>query len=79
VKGIEIPCQRIVELVTDYLEGALSPENHHLVEEHLADCPACRLYVQQIELTIHALHTVDEDDLSPDAWRQLRTVFRDGR
>ena len=36
-------------MVTDYLEGALPPEQHRLVEEHLADCPPCRLYLQQIE------------------------------
>jgi predicted anti-sigma-YlaC factor YlaD len=75
VKGIEVPCQRIVEMVTDYVEGALSPEQHRLVEEHLADCEPCRRYLQQIELTIRALRTVEEDDLSADAWRQLRTVF----
>jgi len=77
VRGNQIPCQRIVEMVTDYLEGALPSEQHRLVEEHLADCPPCRLHLQQIELTIRALHTVEQDDLSPDAWRQLRTVFRE--
>ena len=31
-----LSCQEVVELVTDYLEGALLPEKLALLEEHLA-------------------------------------------
>ena len=31
-----LSCQELVELVTAYLEGALPPEEHARVEEHLA-------------------------------------------
>jgi predicted anti-sigma-YlaC factor YlaD len=77
MKGIDIPCQQIVEWVTDYLEGALPDETRRLVEEHLADCPPCRLYMDQIRSTVRTLGTVSDDSLSPDAWTELRTAFRD--
>jgi len=45
-------CQEVVELVTDYLEGALSPAEHRRFEEHLAGCPHCTEYLAQMRETI---------------------------
>lgn len=77
MRGIEIPCQRIVEWVTDYLEGALPDETRQLVDQHLADCPPCQRYLDQIRQTMRLLGTVSEDGLSPEAWAALSAVFRD--
>jgi anti-sigma factor RsiW len=76
VKGIEIPCAQIVEMVTDYLDGALDPERARLFEEHLADCPPCDRYVEQIRVTVAHVGTVQEPDLSPAAWAELQKAFR---
>lgn len=76
MKGIEIPCDRIVELVTDYLEDAMDPEQRRLFEEHLADCAPCATYVEQIQLTVTQLGEVREQDLSVAAWDELRAAFR---
>jgi predicted anti-sigma-YlaC factor YlaD len=77
VSGVDIPCAHIVEMVTDYLEGARDPEQRQLFEEHLADCPPCHRYVEQIRLTLSQLGAVHEPDLSPEAWDALRSAFRD--
>jgi anti-sigma factor RsiW len=45
-------CQELVELVTDYLEDALTPEERERFEAHLDDCPGCRAYVEQMRVTI---------------------------
>jgi anti-sigma factor RsiW len=76
MKGIEIPCAQIVEMVTDYLEGALDPEQSRLFEEHVAECPPCDRYVEQIRVTVEQVGSVEEPDLSPSAWDELRKVFR---
>jgi anti-sigma-K factor RskA len=34
-------CEQISELLPDYLQGNLSPEQHHRVEEHLEHCAEC--------------------------------------
>jgi len=33
-----LKCSEFVQLVTDYLEGVMSAENHRPFEEHLEDC-----------------------------------------
>jgi predicted anti-sigma-YlaC factor YlaD len=75
-RGVEIPCAQIVEMVTDYLEGVMSAEQQRLVDEHLADCPPCTQYFEQIRTTIDLVGSVEESALSADAWEKLRTAFR---
>ena len=43
-----IACQQFVELVTNYLDDALSPADRAAVEAHLADCDDCTEYVAQL-------------------------------
>lgn len=51
----ELACQEFVELVTDYLDGALSPDVEANVRQHLTECDGCSEYLHQIGLTVDAL------------------------
>jgi anti-sigma factor RsiW len=72
-----INCQELVELVTDYLEGALEPTDLRRFEEHLAACGKCTEYMAQLHATIRAVGRITPDDLSPEAESELLEVFRD--
>lgn len=72
----DIPCQQAVELVTDYLEGRLSRRDRKRFERHLAACPNCAAYLDQIQRTIEAAGRVDPDELDPDARHDLMDLFR---
>ena len=43
----KLSCQDIVELVTDYIENALSAEERRRFERHLTSCPGCVTYVDR--------------------------------
>ena len=77
--GMTIHCQEIVELVTDYLEGALEPDMAAEVEAHLELCDGCDIYVEQMRATIRALGTVPVSTLSEAAQAELTRAFRDVR
>jgi anti-sigma factor RsiW len=77
--GLTVTCQEIVELVTDYLEGALDPAMTAEVEAHLQLCDGCDSYVEQMRATIHALGTVPVETLSETAQSQLLRAFQDLR
>ena len=51
----EMACIELVELLTDYLEGALPPDEAAAVEAHLATCPPCQVHLAQLQATIDAL------------------------
>ena len=74
----QLSCQELVELVTDYLEGALPPEERARVDDHLGVCEGCRTYLAQMEATIRVTGLLRPEDLSPEAEQALRAAFRRG-
>jgi anti-sigma factor RsiW len=57
----DIACQELVELVTEYLEDALPPDEVAAVERHLAECEACLRYLRQLQATVAALGMMPVD------------------
>ena len=69
----ELPCQQVVEMVTDYLEGALSSGDRRNFENHLTGCPNCTEYLAQMRETIRLAGRITSEDLTPE----MRTDFTD--
>ena len=74
-----ITCQEVVELVTDYLDDAMSAEEASLFEQHLNFCDGCVWYVDQLKTTISTAARIREEDLPPEARERLLAAFRDWR
>jgi predicted anti-sigma-YlaC factor YlaD len=72
----DIVCQQAVEMVTDYLEGALSRRQRRRFEFHLRGCPNCSAYLEQIRVTIELTGAIDPDELSPEAKQDLIDLYR---
>jgi predicted anti-sigma-YlaC factor YlaD len=72
-----LTCQEVVELVTDYLEGALTDEEVALFEEHLELCDGCRYYVEQMRITIATVGRIEESDVPDELRADLLAAFRD--
>ena len=75
----EIVCQDLVELITDYLEGALDAGTRARFEAHLRGCPHCTDYMEQMRETIHLTGRLRAEELDPGARAELLRVFRDWR
>lgn len=72
----EMTCNELVDVVTDYLEGALPPAGRARVERHLGGCESCTVYVAQLRGTIARLGTLVTEPLSPAARAGLLDAFR---
>ena len=72
----ELVCQQVVELVTDYLEGALSEADRRRFEGHLAGCPHCTEYLAQMRETIRLAGRVAAEDLTPAMRTDLTDLYR---
>ena len=72
----DLTCQQFVELVTDYLEGELDADARRRFETHVAGCPGCARYVDQMRETQRTLGRLPLDTISADARDQLMTAFR---
>jgi anti-sigma factor RsiW len=75
----ELSCQELVELVTDYLEGALPEELRERFDAHIEHCSGCQTYLEQMRATIRATGTLTAESLSPEAERTLLVAFRGWR
>ena len=72
-----ISCQEAVELVTDYLEGALATDEGALFEQHLNFCDGCERYLDQMRSTVGAVGRIEETDVPPAMRERLFVAFRD--
>jgi anti-sigma factor RsiW len=73
----QLSCQELVELVTDYLDGALPTAERARFESHIANCDGCRAYLEQIRVTIRLSGTLRPEQLDPAAEEALLEAFRD--
>jgi anti-sigma factor RsiW len=75
----EMTCREVLELLTEYLEGALPPAARAPVAAHLDDCEPCDRFLQQLTLTISLTATLSEDDIADDVRDSLLRAFRTWR
>ena len=73
---VEMNCKSLVELVTDYLEGALPEAERVSLEQHLARCDGCTAYLAQMRITIRLTGTLTEETMPPEGREELLGVFR---
>ena len=74
---IGMTCQELVELVTEYLEGTMPRPDRARFEKHLAVCPGCVEYVEQIRQTVRASGRLREESLDAATRDRLLDLFRD--
>jgi anti-sigma factor RsiW len=72
----ELACQEMVELVTDYLEGALTRSQRRRFEAHLAGCENRTEYLRQMRATIRLTGSLHVEDLAPAMREELTELYR---
>jgi anti-sigma factor RsiW len=72
----ELVCQQVVELISDYIEGALSRAQRRRLQAHLANCEHCTEYLAQMRATIRLTGTLGTHDLTPEMRVDLIELYR---
>lgn len=75
----EMSCKSLVELVTEYLEGALPQAERERFERHLAGCDGCTAYLEQMRTTIRLTGALSEEQIPDEARVALLHVYRSWR
>jgi anti-sigma factor RsiW len=73
----ELTCQELVELVTDYLDGAMPADDVRRFDAHLTFCDGCTTYLDQFRQTIDLAGRLTPDAVDPDTEAVLLDTFRD--
>ena len=72
-------CREMVELMTEYLEGALPADLRARFDSHLARCDGCTEYLAQLREQLTMSRSLSEDTLDPFYRDRLLAAFRDWR
>ena len=62
-----------------YLEGRLTPADRRRFEAHVAICPPCQAFLEQMRTTVDIVGGLREEDVPPEMEEHLLTAFRDWR
>jgi anti-sigma factor RsiW len=74
----DLACIEEVELITDYLEGALPAADVRRLETHLETCPGCTEYLAQMRSIAGALGGLREQQpIPPELRRAVLESFRE--
>jgi anti-sigma factor RsiW len=72
-------CREFVELVTDYLEGALPEHERARMDAHLAECHGCTGYLEDMRRLVGTLHSIPQPPPDPETREALLRAFRELR
>ncbi len=72
----DLACREVVELVTDYLEGALDERDRARFEAHLGGCDGCAAYLDQMRLTLRLAGQLEPEAIDPVFRDRLVQAFR---
>lgn len=75
--GEELTCKELVEDVVQYIEGSMPEAERKQFEEHLYICPGCRIYVDQMRITIETLGNLPTESLSTETQEDIYYLFQD--
>jgi anti-sigma factor RsiW len=75
----ELACRELVELVTEYLDGALDPAARARVDAHLAACDGCTTYIDQVRAVMAATPRILLELVPPALMQRLLEAFRASR
>jgi anti-sigma factor RsiW len=73
----DLTCRELVELVTEYLDGTLAPDERDRFEQHVILCDGCAFHLDQMRTTIAVTGSLTEDSVTPEAQESLLRVFRE--
>jgi anti-sigma factor RsiW len=74
-----LTCHEVIDLLSNYLEDALPPDERRRVDEHLALCDGCETYLEQIRETIRLSGGLTEEQVPEEEKVALLVAFRNWR
>ncbi len=72
-----LTCAEFVELVTDYLDGALDRWTEGRFVLHATSCAGCETYLVQFRETIRVAGRLRPEDIDPEVRDRLLAEFAD--
>jgi anti-sigma factor RsiW len=64
-------CLRLLDRLSDFIEGELSPDLRAEMEGHMGDCEPCVRFVESLRRTVSLVETQETPPLPSEARREV--------
>ncbi len=75
MKRDDVRCREVVEVLTDYLDGALPSHQREALEQHLLACAGCATHLEQLRTTVRLTGKLSEDEVAALLMDRLLTAY----
>jgi len=72
----EFNCGALLELLSDYVDGELSPELCEVLEAHMRECPNCYIVVDTLRKTVALYRSLEPPEMPAEVEQRLFRVLR---
>jgi anti-sigma factor RsiW len=69
-------CRGVVDLLCDYVEEDLVPEERHELDRHMADCPPCLAFLKTYQKTTEICRSLRPEDIPAELMERLKEFLR---
>lgn len=73
---VDLTCKEIVEIIGDFFDGKLAPDDQVRFEQHLHGCTWCMTYLDQMRQTRAVAGTLREEHVADETKQKLVDAFR---
>ncbi len=70
-------CQRLAELLLEFMSGELTPEHAAEIQQHLQACPPCVTFVETYQVTITLSRQLPTVPMRPEFARRLEQLLHE--
>jgi predicted anti-sigma-YlaC factor YlaD len=70
-------CEKLCEMLSDYLDGELGQNECVLIDEHLKVCPSCDLVYESLRLTVGVCAQGLSSEIPTDVRDRLKVFLKE--
>lgn len=72
---MSLTCRKVAELLIDFADGTLPPDQRALLERHLCGCVPCAIYMHTYHDTIRLTQALPDEPLPPEFAARLKSML----
>ncbi len=71
-----VTCRQVIDLLSDYINDEISPEDKRLLEKHFEGCKNCEAFLKTLRQSINLVKDIKYEDIPEEVSVRLRNTLK---